>query len=385
MFWHKLAGGCHKNLYNKIRQRKKFSFFVFNITRVYFWYNSQNNIQLRLRNLVVCIKRFTGSCGYGIMVYVQEQRLRIGKFMKKIILSIAVLLLFCPKSYAQTDNIALLTEKGFFERPQSSFINMNPCEEIRKTMYMHVKYANTYNFEGLKALYADNYVNSDGLGKDIYFDLIKKTWDSYPDIKYKADIKNIEINQNLATVEVIEDATATTDSKSGIVNEKGLLQSTSTSVYYLEKINSEWLITSDHIISEKTFLRYGSAKELQVDLIAPHQILANANYTSSLKIEPPKDSLIIASIGQEKITYPQITAEEVFRRLPEDGILERVFKANDKNINEYAVASFGITKAEVNKGTEIKIYVTGLGFVMSRINVIPKNEFIKVAKNDKPE
>ncbi len=36
-------------------------------------------------------------------------------------------------------------------------------------------------------------------------------------------------------------------------------------------------------------------------------------------------------------------------------------------------ASFGITRAEINKGTEIKIYVTGLGYVMSRINVIPKN------------
>ena len=64
-------------------------------------------------------------------------------------------------------------------------------------------------------------------------------------------------------------------------------------------------------------------------------------------------------------------------------ILERVFKSNGQNINEYAVASFGITKAEIKNGTELKIYVTGLGFVMSRVNVIPKNEFIKVAENEK--
>jgi hypothetical protein len=305
--------------------------------------------------------------------------------MKNIFLILTAILLLCPKSYAETENMALLAQKGFFDRPQAGFINISPCEEVKRALFAHVKYANAYNFDGLKSLYADSYVNSDGLNKDIYFNLIKKTWESYPDIKYKADIKNIEINQNLAVVEVIEDAIATTDSKSGIVNEKGLLESTSNSVYYLERINNEWQITSDHIISEKTFLRYGSAKEIQVDLTAPQQIFANTNYTSSLKIEPPKESLIIASIGQEKITYPQITAEEVFRRLPDDGILERVFKSNDKNINEYAVASFGVTKAEVSRGTEIKIYVTGLGFVMSRVNVIPKNEFIKVAKNEKPE
>jgi len=60
-----------------------------------------------------------------------------------------------------------------------------------------------------------------------------------------------------------------------------------------------------------------------------------------------------------------------------------LFTYNDKNINEYAVASFGITKAEVKNGREIKIYVTGLGFLMSRVNVIPNNEFVKIAKKEK--
>lgn len=303
--------------------------------------------------------------------------------MKKIILILTVLLIICSKSYAtEADNIALLTKQGFFERPQQSTF-LNPCAEVKKALYTHLKYANSYNFDGLKSLYADNYSNSDGLNKDVYFDLIKKTWESYPDIKYCIDIKNIEINSNIAIAQVIENVTATTNSKSGIVNQKGLLESTSNSVYYFEKINNEWLITSDHIIYEKTFLRYGSAKEINVDLTAPCQIPADTQYTSTLEIHPPKDNLIIASIGKENITYPQAVAEEVFRKLPEDGILERVFKSNNQNINEYAVASFGITKAEINKGTEIKIYVTGLGFVMSRVNVIPKNDFIKVAKNGK--
>lgn len=302
--------------------------------------------------------------------------------MKKIFLVLAMFLLISSSGYAQeSDNITLLTKKGFFERHQQS-VFISPCEEVRRTLLLHLKYSNSYDLENLKSLYADSYVNADGFGKDIYFDLIKKTWESYPDIKYRMDIKNIEVSDNTAVVHVDEYAIATTDSKSGLVNEKGLLESSSDSIYYLEKINNEWLMTSDHIVKEKTFLGYGSAKYSEPILTAPCQIPANTQYTSSLKLSIPKDSLVIASIGRENITYPQTVAEEVFRKFPESGILERVFTSNNENINEYAVASFGITKAEVTEKREIKISITGLGFAMSRVNVIPKNEFIKTANKD---
>lgn len=303
--------------------------------------------------------------------------------MKKFILILAIFLVICPKSYAVSDNIALLEKIGFFNTPKQDSCITNPFEEVKRTMYMHLKYANTYNLEGLKSLYADEYINADGLNKEIYFDLIKKTWENYPDIKYKIDIKNIQIDGDSAVVQVYENAIATTLAKSGIIDEKGLLESASDSAYYLEKRNNKWLITSDHILTEKTFLRYGNAITVNIDLIAPNQIPAGTYYTSSLKLNTPKDSLVIASIGKENITYPQTIAEEVFRKLPENGILERMFKSNNDNINEYAVASFGITKAEISKGMEIKVYVTGLGFIMSRVNVIPKNNFIKVAENEK--
>lgn len=301
--------------------------------------------------------------------------------MKKIILLLALITFLNSGAYAQSDNIALLEQKGFFEKPAVSYLSS--CEEIKRTLYQHLKYSNTYNYEGLKLLYADNYVNSDGFTKDIYFELIKKTWASYPDIKYKLEIKSIEINQDTAIATVNETAVGTTSSKSGVVNEKGILESSSSSIYYLEKINNRWLIVSDHINSEKTSLRYGSAKEMEINFSAPMQIPANTSYTQTLKINAPKDCIIIASIGKENITYPQNIAEEVFRKLPEDGVLERVFTSNDKNINEYAVASYGVTKAQINGGTEIKIYVTGIGFVMSRVNVIPKNQFVKADTDEK--
>jgi hypothetical protein len=303
--------------------------------------------------------------------------------MKKLILILTTILILAPVSYGEQsgDNtIALLTKNGFFDT--TAQVNYtSPYVEIRKVLCTHLKYANSYNLDGLKTLYADNYINTDGLSRDIYFDLIKKTWDSYPDIKYTIDIKNIEIDADHAVAQVIENAIAATNAKSGIIHEKGILQSTSSSVYYFEKINNKWLITSDHIISEKTMLKYGVANDVKIDLIAPSQIYANTPYTASLDIQAPRDSLVIASIGKEDITYPQVLAEEVFRKLSDDGTLERVFKSNNKNINEYAVASFGITKAKIINQSELKIYVTGLGFAMSRVNVIPKNEFITVAKD----
>lgn len=299
--------------------------------------------------------------------------------MKKIFLILFAFLTLCPASYAESDNIALLTKNGFFDKADL-VIYSNPYEDIRRTLFSHLKYSNTYNLERLKALYADNYVNSDGLSKDVYFDLIQKTWESYPDIKYKIVIKDIDVDGNLGVAQVEESAIATTNSKSAMLQEKGLLQSYSNSVYYLEKINNEWKITSDHIINEKTYLRYGSAQLCEVDLSAPSQILADTGYTATLTLTPPKDSLVIASIAKENITYPQVVAEEVFRKLPDDGVLERVFKSNNKNINEYAVASYGITKAEIKNSSEIKIYITGLGFIMSRVNVIPVNNFVKIEK-----
>lgn len=306
--------------------------------------------------------------------------------MKKIFLilfALFAILNSCTASFAESDNIALLEKSGFFDRaPQSSNFS-NPYEEIRKTLLAHLKYSNSYNLDGLKAIYADNYVNADGFNKEVYFDLVKKTWESYPDIKYRIEIKGIDIDGNLAVAQVNEYASATTNAKSVMISEKGLLQSSSNSVYYLEKFGNEWKITSDHILYEKTYLRYGSAQFSQIDLSAPSQISADTPYTATLSINPPKNSLVIASIGKEIITYPQTVAEEVFKKLPDSGTLERIFKSNNQNINEYAVASFGITKAELKNNTDIRIYITGLGFVMTRVNVVPVNNFIKVTKDEK--
>lgn len=309
-----------------------------------------------------------------------NQTMKRQKNMKNIFLILISLLCLAPACCANSTDIALLTQKGFFDKSQQAVTN--PYDEIKKLMHRHLKYSNAYDIDGLGSLYADNYINSDGFNKKIYFDLIKKTWDSYHDIRYSVDVNNIQVNGDSAVVQLMEIANATTDAKSGLIAEKGQLKSTSSSIYYLEKINNEWKITSDYIPFEKIYLVYGAAKNTKINLNTPSHIAASTPYTATLEVDVPIDTLVIASIGREIITYPQTVSEEVFRKLPENNCLERVFTSNNKNINEYAVASFGMTKAEIKDKTEIKIYITGLGFVMSRVNVIPANNHIKVEENE---
>ena len=110
-------------------------------------------------------------------------------------------------------------------------------------------------------------------------------------------------------------------------------------------------------------------------------------YKTTLKVDAPKDTVVIASINKENIIYPQEKSEDAFRKMPDDNILERLFISNTENVNEYAVASIGITRAENYTDNQIRVYMGGLAFIMTRINVIPENKFIKFdekeAKTDK--
>lgn len=299
--------------------------------------------------------------------------------MKKIILILLTAVIFSPKVFSQTENIALLKQKGFFDK--TGIISQSPYQEVKETLLLHEKFSNDYKYEQLKNLYSSNYFNTDGFDREVYFDLIKKTWENYPGIKYKMEILNIDINKNYATVYLKENAFANTLPAGGLLKDRGFLQSISNTIYYLEKNNGEWKIISDNIISEKTYLTYGSARYLPVNFYAPSKVPMNTEYTATLDIKAPSDAIILASIGREKITYPQMQAEEIFRKLPENGILERVFTANKQNLNEFAVASFGVAKIDLNEKKNIKINITGMGFAMSRINVISA----KVKENEKKQ
>lgn len=300
--------------------------------------------------------------------------------MKKIVLTLLTLLILTPVCFA-SDNYIAYVDKATAKSSAKQLQTMD--KEVRTFLKKQLNYTNTYDMEGLKSLYTSNYYNADGFNKDMYFDLVKKTWDLYPDIKYTMSIDSISIVGNTAIASVSEYATATTTEKVDEIEIKGYLKSKSDSLYYLEKIGDNWFVTSDNIISEETVLTYGEANDVKMELIVPQLVPAGKEYTASLNVVlPDKKMLTIGSIGQEKVTYPHVNADEVFRKLPESGILERVFKANKDNLNEYTVASIGITRARVNKEKEIKLMVTGLGYIITRTNVIPTKDFSKVKQQN---
>ena len=238
-------------------------------------------------------------------------------------------------------------------------------------------YNNKYDLDGLSSLYSKEFVNSDGFNKEVYFKLIKETWETYPDISYKTQINKIEVGENYATVYVNEFAVATSKETVEDLTVIGELYSTSKCVYYLEKQGSKWLISSEKVLDETSTLKYGDARYADIDLNVPKQIGAGTEYTASLNVVTPIDSVIIASISKENIVYPQTKSEDAFRKLTDNSVLERVFTSNKNNVNEYAVASVGITRAESVSDTQARIYMGGLAFIMTRINVIPENKFIQ--------
>jgi hypothetical protein len=80
--------------------------------------------------------------------------------------------------------------------------------------------------------------------------------------------------------------------------------------------------------------------------------------------------MALASISREEIVYPPEDYQEKFRKIPEAGELERVVKANNKNLDEYAVASIGLTKVSINEEqTKAKIEVLGMAYLMKRVNM----------------
>lgn len=299
---------------------------------------------------------------------------------KKLSVLLITALLFSIASTLPGQANILTTQKARIEQNR---INRATYNDIKKVIDQQSAYTNKYDLKGLASLYANNFVNSDGFNKDVYFKLIEETWKTYPDITYKTEIKNIEFSDNYATVFTNEVAIATSQEEIGDLTAIGELYSTSQCVYYLEKQGAKWLINSEKIIEETSTLKYGDARYINIELNAPKQIGANKDYTTTLKVDAPKDSVVIASINKENIVYPQTKSDEAFRKMPDDNILERVFLSNKDNVNEYAVASIGITRAENYTNNQIRIYMGGLAFIMTRINVIPENKFIKL--EDKKE
>lgn len=261
-------------------------------------------------------------------------------------------------------------------RIEQTKMQKSTIQNIKNLIEKQDIYANKHDLKALKELYSPEFVNSDGFEREVYFQMIDDTWKSYPDISYKTTIKNIDYTDNYATVLVEEVSVSAPVEHIGEFDTIGELYSVAKGVYHLERQGAAWKIISEKVIEETSTLKFGEARYLNIELNAPKQIGSGKNYTATLKMDTPENATIVASINQEKMVYPQEKVDDAFRKV-NNTVLERVFKANKDNVNEYVVASLGITHAKSYDEAHIRIYMSGMAFLMTRVNVIPENKFIQ--------
>lgn len=297
--------------------------------------------------------------------------------MKKMSVFIILALLLCAQCPSEASFFA--EQKQKFE--QTRFKKAENAE-IKDVFSKMTKYANKHDLDGVKSLFAKDFTNSDGFNLDTYVDMIKETWATYPDISYSTQIYYVDFSDNYARVVTTESAVAISKEQIGLIEAIGELNSVSMCIYTLEKHGTKWLVSSEHVIDETSTLKYGGARYMNIVLDTPKQIGANKQYTVTLKADIPKGCNAIASIGTEKIIYPQTKAEDNFRRITNESGLERVFTSNGDNVNEYAVASVGLAQIPA-ENARFDMSKNGLAFIITRVNVIPKNKFIEMKDESK--
>lgn len=257
----------------------------------------------------------------------------------------------------------------------------NTEKEIKSLFALQTKYSNAHDYEKLKEFYADKYRNSDAFDKNMTFKIIKENYELYPNLKMATKINMLDVNGDFATVDVYEYAEAK-DILREDVDLKGNLEAFAHTVYYLERINNTWLITAEHAIEEHNSIIFGEAQYLDVKLNAPMIIGAGESYSSSIEINNlPRNAMLMVAITQSPAIFPLKEEDESFRVL-DDVELERIFIANKKNINEYNIATISVTRGRPTPNGNIKIYMSGLAFMMTRVNVIPENNYCEDKETD---
>lgn len=288
--------------------------------------------------------------------------------MRRLLLALALIFFI---------NANLPANAGYFADKKAQIVAKrqlrSDVKAIRNMMKAQDKFADAYDFDGLSSLYTEDFKSSDGFDKEVYFKLIKETWASYPDISYTTNVKNIEVKDDKAVVGVYETSLATTSQIEDGVAIFGELHSYSNGTYYLTKKDGKWLINAETIQDEKSVLKYGDLRYVDLDLKSPNTVKAGEYYTASLTVDAPDDSVVIASICRDNISYPQQKADDIFKKLPEDKLLERMFLANKDGKNEYNVASVAMSKMSIVKGSP-NLYIAGIAFIMTRVNVEALNE-----------
>ncbi|MBO7672241.1 hypothetical protein J6S88_02405 [bacterium] len=248
-------------------------------------------------------------------------------------------------------------------------------KEIRNILIKQVELSDKKDLEKLQSYYSDDYRNSDAFDKNTTFALVRDNFEIYPDLKISLKINNVDVNGKYAVADVLEYA-----KKNGLerddIDYKGKLRAEARTLYFLENINGKWLITAEQSIYENNSVTFGEAEYADVKLITPIIVPAGSQYNAELKINNlPQSALVMGSISKSDAVYPipQEEDDPDSYRVFEETSLERLFTANKDNIDEYISGTLGITRSKPLPNGDFKLYMSGVAFVMAKVNVIPEN------------
>lgn len=286
--------------------------------------------------------------------------------MKKLFTAIILTLLMCSSGFA-------------FE------IKKSDTALVRSVLNKHNKALKEHDINKIKTFYALSYKNADGFDLDDLTSMLEKTYSAYKDIKYSTKINSITTFDDYAVAQITDKTSAILkpDTKNKDKDKLGFLEGKSVYSIYLKKENNNWEIIYDDILMEETSLKYGIANKIDMSLKAPLFVKEGEEYDLTLKMNKPDDVIALASLTREEIVYPPKDTDEKFRKVPSEGDLERLVRANKNNLDEYAVASIGFTRVSLNEqAAKAKIEVLGMAYIMKRINMdIKKNAPLTLVEN----
>lgn len=320
----------------------------------------------------------------------------------KNIIAVLMIVSFLSSS-AQAFSVFAVKKEGTKKGPVKSFIEQkrlereqenavkNDINEIKNVLKCLTEYSNEHNVEKVLTLYDKSYRSFDGFNYETFTKMLKETFEAYDNLTYESDIQGINLYKDKAVVTLVDTTHATLSSPKAKKNadensdmSTGYLEGECNYAIYLQKINGCWKIIGDNVISEITSIKYGSAREYPMEFTAPMNAPYDSDYCLTLKMTPKKHTKVVASLGKEEILYPSAEPRDVFRKLPKDGILERVVHSNENGFNEYAIASVGITKMDVAQDLSvIEFQMTGLAFLMQRVNLYKDINPLREVKKDK--
>lgn len=273
----------------------------------------------------------------------------------------------------ETDIIKKVSFRDKFKR--------SPESQIISFFKKYNRYSSKNNIEKLKELYSDDFINNDGFNKKTIFKMMEMASGAYKDVSYVTDIESIKVDGNYAVVKAYEIAKGETIKVIDKLQDTGTISSEIYYTDYLKKEGNKWKIVASYVNSEKVELKYGEAKNMVVDVVAPQTVPAGSEYEVSITTKTPDGVFAVGSIVNESIVYPQVQAKDVFRSIKSE-TLSRILKANTENNNEYATISIAITRAQIEPPSVV-LNMTGMAFVMRRVNVLSVNKNVKFDKEIK--